>query len=33
MLDDGWFGERNGDTSSLGDWFVNTQKFPQGCDR
>lgn len=30
MLDDGWFGERNGDTSSLGDWFVNTQKFPQG---
>lgn len=30
MLDDGWFGERNGDTSSLGDWFVNTQKFPDG---
>lgn len=30
MLDDGWFGERNGDTSSLGDWFVNRQKFPQG---
>lgn len=30
MLDEGWFGERNGDTSSLGDWFVNTQKFPQG---
>lgn len=30
MLDDGWFGERNGDTSSLGDWFVNVQKFPQG---
>lgn len=30
MLDDGWFGERNSDTSSLGDWFVNTQKFPQG---
>lgn len=30
MLDDGWFGERNGDTSSLGDWFVNQQKFPLG---
>lgn len=30
MLDDGWFGERNGDTSSLGDWFVNQQKFPDG---
>lgn len=30
MLDDGWFGERNGDTSSLGDWFVNRQKFPRG---
>lgn len=30
MLDDGWFGERNDDTSSLGDWFVNQKKFPQG---
>lgn len=30
MLDDGWFGERNGDTSSLGDWFVNREKFPAG---
>ncbi len=30
MLDDGWFGERSGDTSSLGDWFVNQQKFPHG---
>lgn len=30
MLDDGWFGERNDDTSSLGDWFENRQKFPQG---
>lgn len=30
MLDDGWFGERNDDTSSLGDWFVNRQKFPHG---
>lgn len=30
MLDDGWFGERNDDTSSLGDWFVNRAKFPHG---
>ncbi|HEY2451651.1 MAG TPA: alpha-galactosidase [Scandinavium sp.] len=30
MLDDGWFGERNDDTSSLGDWFINRQKFPNG---
>lgn len=30
MLDDGWFAERNGDTSSLGDWYVNQQKFPHG---
>lgn len=30
MLDDGWFGERNADTSSLGDWFVNARKFPDG---
>ena len=22
VLDDGWFGERNDDTSSLGDWTV-----------
>lgn len=30
MLDDGWFGQRDADTSSLGDWFVNRQKFPDG---
>ena len=26
VLDDGWFGTRNDDTSSLGDWFVNKSK-------
>lgn len=26
VLDDGWFGERNDDTTSLGDWFVNRKK-------
>ena len=28
VLDDGWFGKRNDDTSSLGDWFVNLDKLP-----
>ena len=23
VLDDGWFGKRNSDTCSLGDWWVN----------
>ena len=27
VLDDGWFGKRNDDRSSLGDWFVNTAKI------
>ncbi len=30
VLDDGWFGKRNDDTSSLGDWFVNKDKIPSG---
>lgn len=34
VLDDGWFGTkklpRNDDTSTLGDWFVDTQKYPDG---
>lgn len=29
VLDDGWFGERNDDNSSLGDWTVNKTKL--GC--
>ena len=29
VLDDGWFGKRNDDTTSLGDWTVNEQKL--GC--
>lgn len=28
VMDDGWFGERNDDTSSLGDWDANTKKLP-----
>lgn len=27
VLDDGWFGHREDDRSSLGDWFVNTAKI------
>ncbi len=30
VLDDGWFGKRNDDTTSLGDWFVDNDKFPNG---
>lgn len=30
VLDDGWFGQRDDDTSSLGDWFVNREKLPHG---
>lgn len=30
VLDDGWFGKRNGDDCSLGDWYVNREKLPGG---
>ncbi|PXV95860.1 alpha-galactosidase [Lachnotalea glycerini] len=30
VMDDGWFGKRNDDSSSLGDWFVNEDKLPGG---
>lgn len=30
VLDDGWFGHRNTDETSLGDWYVNRQKLPEG---
>ena len=29
VMDDGWFGARNGDTAGLGDWVVNEKKL--GC--
>ena len=32
MLDDGWFGKRDADTTSLGDWFVDRRKLPNGLD-
>ena len=30
VMDDGWFGARNHDRAGLGDWFTNTEKFPDG---
>jgi alpha-galactosidase len=32
VLDDGWFGARDNDTTSLGDWFVDRRKLPDGID-
>jgi len=32
VLDDGWFGQRDSDDSSLGDWFVDRRKLPNGLD-
>lgn len=32
VLDDGWFGKRDNDTSSLGDWFVDKRKLPGGLE-
>ena len=32
VLDDGWFGERDSDDSSLGDWVVDRRKLPDGLD-
>ena len=33
VLDDGWFGKRNDDNSSLGDWFVNEDKIKGGLNK
>ncbi|RHW43581.1 alpha-galactosidase [Neobacillus notoginsengisoli] len=30
VLDDGWFGKRDNDQSSLGDWIVDRRKLPKG---
>lgn len=32
VLDDGWFGKRNNDDCSLGDWYVNCEKLPSGIE-
>lgn len=33
VVDDGWFGRRNDETTSLGDWRVNEEKLPGGLAR
>ena len=33
VLDDAWFGHRDNDQSSLGDWFVDKRKFPNGLQK
>jgi len=30
VMDDGWFGQRKDDHAGLGDWYVNSVKFPSG---
>lgn len=30
VLDDGWFRNRNSDSAGLGDWYVDTAKYPEG---
>ena len=32
VLDDGWFGKRDGDNCSLGDWVVDRNKLPNGIE-
>ena len=32
VLDDGWFGKRDTDNCSLGDWVVDKKKLPNGLD-
>lgn len=33
VMDDGWFGHRDDDTTSLGDWTVDRKKLPGGLGR
>ncbi|CAK8737848.1 Alpha-galactosidase [Sodalis praecaptivus] len=30
IIDDGWFRGRNSDTTALGDWYTDPEKYPQG---
>ncbi|MEO1026210.1 MAG: alpha-galactosidase [Pseudomonadota bacterium] len=32
VLDDGWFGQRDDDTSALADWEIDPRKYPDGLD-
>ncbi|MBB5133258.1 alpha-galactosidase [Thermocatellispora tengchongensis] len=33
VVDDGWFGARDGDSRGLGDWWPNPERFPKGLTR
>ncbi|HEX4400187.1 MAG TPA: alpha-galactosidase [Galbitalea sp.] len=33
VVDDGWFGDRRDDSSSLGDWYPNPARWPNGLHR
>ena len=33
VIDDGWFGKRDNDCCSLGDWYINEKKLPGGIKR
>lgn len=33
VMDDGWFGKRNNERSSLGDWYVNKEKIRGGLNK
>ncbi len=32
VMDDGWFGARDGEHAGLGDWYPSPKKFPNGLD-
>lgn len=32
VMDDGWFGARDGEHAGLGDWYPSPRKFPNGLD-
>ena len=32
VIDDGWYGKRNDEKSSLGDWYMNKERIPNGLD-
>ncbi len=33
VIDDGWFGKRDSDNRSLGDWVIDRRKLPNGLDK
>ncbi len=33
VIDDGWFGKRKNELVSMGDWYINVERFPNGFHR